>query len=92
MKLPQIELTSVPREKIVDYLMRELDSIVLTVDLPEYGLRRGDVGTVVLVHGGRGYEAEFMTLDGETVAVVSLSPDQVRQVHHREIANARELD
>ncbi len=72
-------------------MLRELDSIVLTVDLPEHGLRRGDVGTVVLVHGERGYEAEFMTLDGETVAVVSLSPDQVRQVRRREIASAREL-
>ena len=72
-------------------MLRELDSVVLTVDMPEHGLRRGDVGTVVLVHGERGYEAEFMTLDGETVAVVSLSPDQVRQVRHREIANAREL-
>lgn len=72
-------------------MLREFDSIVLTVDLPEYGLRRGDVGTVVLMHGERGYEAEFMTLDGETVAVVSLSPDQVRQVRHREIASAREL-
>jgi hypothetical protein len=72
-------------------MLRELDSIVLTVDLPEHGLRRGDVGTVVLVHGERGYEAEFMTLDGETVAVVSLSPDQVRQVRRHEIASAREL-
>ena len=72
-------------------MLRELDTIVLAVDLPNYGLRRGDVGTVVLVHGEGGYEAEFMTLDGETVAVVSLSPDQVRQVRQREIANAREL-
>jgi hypothetical protein len=35
------------------------------------------------------YEVEFMTLDGETVAVVSLAPDQVRPVGRREIAHAR---
>lgn len=28
----------------------ELDLVVLTVDLPEFGLVAGDVGTVVLVH------------------------------------------
>lgn len=71
-------------------VIRELDTIVLTSDLPEYGLRAGDIGTVVLVHaGGAGYEAEFMTLDGETIAVVSLHASQVRPVGRREIAHAR---
>jgi hypothetical protein len=62
---------------------------VLTTDLPEHSLKAGDLGTVVLVHRHGGYEVEFMTLDGETVAVVSLSPDQVRPVGRREIAHAR---
>lgn len=71
-------------------MIRELDSVVLTVDLPEYGLKKGDIGTVVLVHGaGGGYEVEFMTLDGETIAVTSLFPAQVRSIGPREIANAR---
>jgi Domain of unknown function (DUF4926) len=70
-------------------MIKELDTIVLTTDLPEYGLSAGDLGTVVLVHKQGGYEVEFMTLDGETIAVVSLSPEQVRPVGHREIAHAR---
>jgi hypothetical protein len=41
------------------------------------------------MHEHGGYEVEFMTLDGETVVVVSLSPDQVRPVGHWEIAHAR---
>jgi hypothetical protein len=32
-------------------MIRELGSVVLTVDLPEHGLARGDIGTVVLRHG-----------------------------------------
>ena len=32
-------------------MTKELDRVVLTVDLPEHGLVRGDVGTVVLLHG-----------------------------------------
>jgi hypothetical protein len=66
-----------------------LDTIVLTTDLIEHGLKAGDLGTVVLVHKHVGYEVEFMTLDGETIAVVSLSPELVRLVGHREIAHAR---
>ena len=67
----------------------ELDTIVLTTDLAEHGLKAGDLGTVVLVHEHKEYEVEFMTLDGETIAVVSLSPNQVRPVGRREIAHAR---
>jgi hypothetical protein len=46
-----------------------LDSVVLTTDLPGYGIEQGNLGSVVLVHrAGKGYEVEFVTLDGETVA------------------------
>ena len=73
-------------------MSQELDSIVLTTDLPQYGLERCDIGTVVLIHqGGKGYEVEFMTLDGETVAVVSLLLSQVRPIGRGEIAHVRML-
>jgi hypothetical protein len=73
-------------------VINELDDVILECDLPEKGLARGDVGTVVLVHeGGKGYEVEFATLNGETVAVVSLAASQVRAVRGSEIAHARDL-
>jgi hypothetical protein len=69
-----------------------LDEAILECDLPEHGLTRGDNGTVVLVHDhGAGYELEFTTLDGETVAVVTLTSQQVRAVGDGEIAHARAL-
>ena len=71
-------------------MIKELDSVVLTADLPAYRLAKGDIGTVVLVHeGGKGCTVEFMTLNGETVAVVTLLADQVRQTAKDEIAHAR---
>ena len=70
-------------------MIRDLETIVLTEDLPEHGLKRGDLGTVVLIHGAGGYEVEFMTLDGQTLTIVSLLPRQVRPVGRREIAQAR---
>lgn len=73
-------------------MLREYDSAVLAHDLPEYGLKSGDVGTVVMVHSKGGYEVEFMTLDGETVAVTSLSAEEVRPIARREIAHARVIE
>ena len=70
-------------------MMKELQCAVLKTDLPEYGLSAGDIGTIVLVHGDAGYEVEFVTLEGETLAVVSLRADQLRAVGPREIAHAR---
>jgi len=74
-------------------MINELDSVILKADLPDHGLKSGDIGTVVLVHRDHaGYEVEFITLDGETIAVVSVLATQVRPVGPKEIAHARELE
>jgi hypothetical protein len=71
-------------------MIDELDLVVLTRDLPKERLAAGDVGTVVLVHQqGAGYEVEFTTLSGDTVAVVTLDASDVRPVEAREIVHAR---
>jgi hypothetical protein len=70
-------------------VIEALGTVVLTTDLPEYHLQAGDVGTVILVHWHGGDEVKFATLAGETVAEVTLSPDQVRPVGRREIAHVR---
>ena len=73
-------------------MIQELDDVILTCDLPKQGLARGDIGTVVLLHEkGKGYEVEFTTLDGETIAIVTLSADQVRLSKPKEIAPARDM-
>ena len=55
-------------------MIKELDDVILACDLPEHGLSAGDIGTVVLVHrGAAGYEVEFTALDGDTIAVATLS-------------------
>ncbi|MBI4203750.1 MAG: DUF4926 domain-containing protein [Betaproteobacteria bacterium] len=71
---------------------KEHDRVVLTADLPAEKLAAGDVGTVVHVYrGGQAFEVEFVALDGETVAVVTLESTQVRPVEHREITHARRV-
>ena len=73
-------------------MIKEHDCIVLTQDLPDDGLQAGDVGTVVHVHrGGTAYEVEFITLTGETVAVATVLPFQLRPVGQRDLTHVREL-
>lgn len=73
-------------------MIAEHERIVLISDLPEDGLEAGDVGTVVFVHGqGQAYEVEFLTLSGSTVAVATVSANQVRPVSQRDLVHARPL-
>ena len=72
--------------------IREHDLVVLTADIPEENLEQGDVGTVVLVHRADvGFEVEFATLAGETLAVVTVAADAVRPVGDKEIAHVRRV-
>jgi hypothetical protein len=73
-------------------MINEFDRVVLTSDMPEHGLAAGDVATVVMVHGDHeGYELEFCAPNGETVAVVSAFPNQIRRAAASEINHARPL-
>ena len=73
-------------------MINELDTVVLACDLPEHGLKEGDVGTVVLLHGNAGYEVEFMTLAGDTVAIVTLETHQVHPVGRQQMHHARIME
>ena len=71
-------------------MIKELDRVALADRIDEADLEIGDIGTVVFVYKQqKGYEVEFMTLTGETVAVISVLPSQVRSIRDREIAHVR---
>ncbi len=60
-------------------MIEELDIVALTKDVPENGLKAGDVGTVVFVHrGGEGYEVEFIDADGDMIAVATVMAGSLR--------------
>ena len=73
-------------------MIKEHDCVVLTQDLPDEGLQAGDVGTVVHIHGDNaGYEVEFVTFTGQTVAVATVLGSQLRPVGRRDLTHVREL-
>jgi hypothetical protein len=61
--------------------LKDLDVVTLVTDLPQEGLRAGAVGTVVHVfhQPNTAYEVEFVGDDGTTIALATLSPDQIRR-------------
>ena len=59
---------------------KELETVVLNRDLPEHGLRRGDLGAVVHVYEPDGLEIEFVSASGRTEALVTLKEADVRAV------------
>lgn len=73
-------------------MIKELDTIVLACELEPYGLQEGDIGAVVHVYAnGTAYEVEFVTGEGETIAIVTLTADEIRPMHEHEILHVREL-
>ncbi|MGE0876376.1 MAG: DUF4926 domain-containing protein [Burkholderiales bacterium] len=69
--------------------------VILTVDLPEEGLKAGDVGTVVDHHVApgieEGYSVEFFDMTGSTVAVVTVQASVLRTPTHADRPAARTM-
>jgi hypothetical protein len=66
-----------------------LDTVVLATDLPEHGLRQGDLGAVVEVYEPDGLEVEFVTASGKTEALVTLDVGSVRPVVDNDLVAVR---
>ena len=73
-------------------MLLEHERIVLTADIPEEGLKAGDVGTIVHIYPQHAaYEVEFFSLDGNTVAVATVEREQARAVTRRDVTHARSV-
>lgn len=59
-----------------------LSPVALLEDMPERGLRRGQVGTIVEELAPDVYEVEFSDDDGRTYASLALRTTQVLLLHH----------
>lgn len=73
-------------------MINELDSVVLAQDIDEYGLKKGDIGAIVHCYSdGSAFEVEFVTGEGKTVAVLTLTPKDIRPMHGKEILHVRDI-
>ena len=73
-------------------MIQEFEPVVFTVDLPQYGLLAGDVGTVADIHpSGKAYEVEVFLADGSTYDVVTVQEGQIRPATKNEVTHARAI-
>ena len=70
--------------------MKLLDVVALLQDLPELGLIRGQVGTIVEIYEPDVFEVEFIDSNGRTYALETLDDSVLMVLHHqpRELAIA----
>ncbi len=68
-----------------------LDTVVLKNDIPEHGLRAGDVGAVVEVYEPDALEVDFVTASGRTQALVTLHTGDVRRVSDEDMLAVRRV-
>lgn len=67
-------------------MIDDLDLVVLKHEVPKHGLKGGDVGTVVHCYeDGLGYEVEFVTAEGKTLAVLTLTQADIHAFQRAEI-------
>lgn len=71
-------------------MFEELDTVVLARNIEKYGLKKGDIGVVVHVYDkGKALEVEFVDAEGKTVALLTLTTDDVRSIKRNEILHVR---
>lgn len=69
-----------------------LDVVALTVDLPEYNLLRGQVGTVVeILANGEAFEVEFSDRSGRTYESIGIRPEHLMQLYFEPTAQEPEM-
>ena len=69
----------------------ELECVVLAHDVPEHGLRAGDVGTVVQIYPEGGVEVEFVRGSGATQALLTLREQDIRKIGAHDLLATRRL-
>jgi hypothetical protein len=70
---------------------RELETVVLERDIPEHGLREGDLWAVVELYDPDGLEVEFVRASGKTQALVELKTNDVRSVRDEDLVSVRSI-
>ena len=66
--------------------MKLLDVVALTEELPELGLHRGQVGTIIEKYEPGVFEVEFSNLTGQAYAIETLNASQLMILYHQPIS------
>ena len=72
------------------------EEVVLTKDIPEKGLKKGGVATIVEHHpvsdGEDGYSLELFNALGDTIAVIAVAESAIEPLTKDEIFSVRSIE
>ena len=66
-----------------------LETVVLNREVPEHGLRAGDMGAIVHVYTEAAFEVEFVRASGQTKALVALEASDLRSLAANDMLTVR---
>jgi len=69
--------------------------VALSIDIPEYNLKAGDVATIVDSHKNadkKGYSLEVFNAKGETITVIVVEESQIKALREDEVLHVRHID
>ena len=70
-----------------------LETVVATVDIPEEGIRAGDLGTIIDIYLelSKAYGVEFLTASGSERALITMAPQQFRRLTPADVLTTRQI-
>ncbi len=70
-----------------------LETVIVTVNIPDKQVLAGDVGTIVEIYQEPqlAYEVECVNADGSTRALITLAPEQVRRLAPADVLTTRQM-
>lgn len=70
-----------------------LETVIVTIDLPDEGVLAGDLGAIVEVYTSPeiAYEVEFVNPDGTTRALLTLRPGDLRPLAANDVLTTRQV-
>ena len=70
-----------------------LETVIVTIDLPDEDVLAGDLGAVVEVYTSPelAYEVEFVNPDGTTRALLTIGPGDVRSLAANDVLTTRQV-
>ena len=69
-----------------------LDTVALTHDISDAGLRLGDLGAIVEILDPKVFEVEFVAASGRTQALLTLCADDIRHIGDHDLIAVRSLE
>ena len=72
-------------------MIKKFDYVLLMEDIPEYNLRKGNIGEVISVCTPDECEVKFSDITGASAVVIKLIPEQFRKINTIQVSHFKKF-